>query len=165
MILISSVAHTESLNNKANNRLTGHMTTADHEYRTSILRSEAFKRSEPSAIEELMKIGFRYQFYDTGYADSLFFDFPNDFLDRSEKLGYLYKDFYAYDFSEVLTQIMAPTLLIGGEIDPLSDLALPAMDSLIPNSTIFIIPESGHFPFIEKKEACLMVIRGFMEEG
>lgn len=69
--------------------------------------------------------------------------------------------------SKRLTLIDTPTLIIGGQQDAfLSDPdALLMMSELIPECELVFLPECGYFPFQEQCDACLAVVRSFVEQG
>ena len=72
------------------------------------------------------------------------------------------------DFLPDLHRIACPTLLIGGEDDPVTtieDMASVAA-ALPPQLTRFErIPDCGHGPFFDAPERTISLIRGFMESG
>ncbi|HEX7395692.1 MAG TPA: alpha/beta hydrolase [Anaerolineaceae bacterium] len=70
------------------------------------------------------------------------------------------------DLRPFLPQIQQPTLLIWGENDqetPLTDAFL--MKELIPNSSLEIIKNAGHFCFLDNFAAFQTILLGFMREN
>ena len=68
-----------------------------------------------------------------------------------------------YDVRERLGEIRVPTLVVVGE----SDWIIPPSASRviadgIPGADLAVIPEAGHFPFIERPEAYADAVRRFL---
>lgn len=77
----------------------------------------------------------------------------------------LFKKIVKEDIRENLTKIEIPTLIIWGENDdelPLKDAY--QMRSLIKNSFLKIIKNSGHFPFIDNPKKISFVIESFVKK-
>ena len=69
------------------------------------------------------------------------------------------------DSSDILSQITAPTLVLGGEYDLLSNVAcLDAIAAKIPNATRATIPHSGHLPPLENPEAFAKAVVKWYDE-
>ncbi len=163
LILMSSNAADVSLNNQANIKLANQMSADDIEARTKIMRTEAFINQNPRAYEELMSIGFSYQFADRNLVDKLELKLPDDFGKKSQQLSFLYKDLTNYNFTESLKDLQAPTLLLYGLKDPLTPYALNSLSQIIPHNTIKAIDDAGHFPFIEKPQETISTIQSFVK--
>ncbi len=163
LILMSSNAADQTLNDQANRRLANQMSADDIEARTKIMRTEAFNNQNPRAYEELMSIGFSYQFGDRNLVEKLALHLPEDFGEKSQVLGHLYKDMTNYNFTESLKEIRCPTLLLFGLKDPLTPFALNSLSQAIPNPIIKAIDDVGHFPFIEKPGETINTIQSFVK--
>ena len=67
------------------------------------------------------------------------------------------------DFAEKITM---PTILIGAEKDPITAVShLHALDAMLPNSTLHVIPEVGHLIHYEVPRVAAQLIRDFVGEG
>ncbi len=163
LILMNSNTANSELNNQANTKLANRFSADDLEARTRVMRSEAFINQNPKAYEELMEIGFSYQFSDRNKITQLKLSLPDDFGKKSELLANLYQDIADYDFTDRLSVIRAPTLLLYGLDDPLTPYALNSIGKMIPNATIKIIEDAGHFPFIEKNRETIEAINEFLK--
>lgn len=163
LILMSSNAADQTLNDQANRRLANQMSADDIEARIKIMRTEAFKNQNPHAYEELMSIGFSYQFGDRNLVDNLALHLPVDFGKKSQHLGHLHEDLTNYNFTESLKELKAPTLLLYGLKDPLTPFALNSLSKVIPNYKIQAIDDAGHFPFIEKPIETITAIQSFVQ--
>jgi len=164
LILMNSNAADASLSNQANTKLANRISADDIEARTQIMRTEAFKSQNPKAYEELMSIGFSYQFANRNLVDQLQLDLPEDFGAKSQQLRYLSADFSNYNFTKELSNLTMPTLLLYGLKDPLTPYALNSLSQNIPNNTIKAINDAGHFPFIEKKSETIKAINEFINK-
>lgn len=68
-----------------------------------------------------------------------------------------------FDRTDVLDTINVPTLVLCGEKDIITPAALmKKMAEKIPDSTILIIPETGHAAFLEKPSEFITAITGFV---
>ena len=165
LILMNSSAPSSDLNEQANTKLANRFSADDLDARTRIMRTEAFKNQNPKAIEELMMIGFGYQFSDRNQLKNLNLDLPEDFGLKSQSLGNLYKDVGIYDYTLKIHKISAPTLLLYGLEDPLASFAINSLKENIPTALIKVIEDAGHFPFIEKKDETIRVILDFLKDS
>lgn len=163
MILINSLSGDSKINEQANTKLANRFSADDLEARSRIMQTEAFKNQNAKAYDELMMLGFEYQFSDATKINRLHLDLPDDFVRKSALLGHLYKDLYTYNFTEELKNITAPTLLLYGLDDPVTPYALNSLSSTLPNFTIKAIEDAGHFPFIEKPEQTIDHINTFLK--
>jgi len=81
------------------------------------------------------------------------------------KLKGTYSKVISEDLEPLLSRIYQETLLIWGEKDnatPVKDAKL--MDDCIPNSTLVVIPDAGHYPFIDQKDKVLETIEEFYKK-
>jgi pimeloyl-ACP methyl ester carboxylesterase len=56
------------------------------------------------------------------------------------------------DLRPLLGRIEAPTLVIGGALDPFGPPAQEEIASALPNATLVILAEADHFPFLEPEQ-------------
>lgn len=67
------------------------------------------------------------------------------------------------DFAERITM---PTILIGAEKDPITAVShLHALDAMLPNSTLHVIPQVGHLIHYEVPRVAASLIRDFVGAG
>jgi proline iminopeptidase len=60
-------------------------------------------------------------------------------------------------------KVLTPVLVTGGRKDRIiTERQLSALSALLPNSTMKIFDQSGHYPHIEEEDAFLGVVRGFI---
>jgi len=70
----------------------------------------------------------------------------------------------ACDLRPALGNVTVPTLLLAGEVDERSSLAVAeALQAAIPRSTLTVLPGLGHEMFAEDPERCCDAVRAFLE--
>jgi proline iminopeptidase len=163
LILINSVGASSKISVLTNQVLAERFTKKDSILRSEIFKSDEFKKRKPEAIESLMKIGFKHQFYDKTYIDSLNLSLNNNYIITSQLLQNLAKDLTEYDFHSDLKSIQCPTLLIYGNYDPLTELAGTRIHQSIVQSEFKKLDNCGHFPFIELEDEFKTIVVNFME--
>jgi len=163
LVLINSVGASSEISTLANQSLFERFTKEDSMHRAEIIQSDEFQKRELNAIESLMKIGFKHQFYNIAFLDSLNLSLNKDYIKTSQLLQNLAKDLTEYDFHSDLKKIQSPTLLIYGSHDPLTELAGTRIHQSIEKSEFKILDNCGHFPFIEKKDEFKSTVVIFLE--
>jgi proline iminopeptidase len=139
------------------------MSKKDSLKQQAIRNSALYEENKPEAIEQLLILSFRNQFYDSTLADRLEFYIPDDYMSRSQQFGNIMVDIAEYDLHDTLSSVEVPTLLIYGEDEPATTLSGEKLDAAIPNSKFTVIKESGHFPFIEKPDQFFSELRSFLK--
>jgi len=69
-----------------------------------------------------------------------------------------------FDLTRELGAVRAPTLIVHGENDPIPVASSQATARALPNARLVTLPNSGHVPYVEAKEALLESIRAFLTE-
>jgi len=164
LVLLNSMPASSKLWNREEQVLAQKVSKEDSTKRQEIINSELFKTNPPEAIEQLLKLSFRLQFYNTSMADSLDFYIPDDYMVRSRRFGNLMIDIANYDLHEKLSSMEVPTLLIYGETEPAVNLSGPKLNETIPRSTMVVIKDAGHFPFVERPEKVITELRSFLND-
>ena len=164
LILINSIGANNGINAQTNQILADRFTTEDSIKRVNIVQTEAFQKRDPKTIEALMKIGFKHQFNNPSFIDSLDLELNENHAKTSRLLQNLAKDLMSYDFHSDLEKIKSPTLLIYGDYDPLTETAGQRIHQSIGKSQLKIIEDCGHFPFIEKPEKFNEIVTTFMND-
>ena len=163
LILVNSISADSKVNGQVNTRVANLFSADDLEARTIVMRSEAFRTGKSEAYEELMNIGFAYQFSDRNLIRSLQLGLPDDFESKSRLLTGLYEDLTDYNFTEEIKTIACPTFLLYGIDDPGTPLNISALSAAIPNAEMKVIDYAGHFPFIEQPLVTMDAIRSFIK--
>lgn len=163
MILVNAMSPDSKFRKKQEALLASRMTEQDSIDQAQILGSEALKKHEAGAYEDLFRLLFRREFFNKELADNLILTFPDDFYARSQILQYLGRDLAEYNIYDDLEYFPFPTLIIYGDYNLLSNEVAHKIDAHIPNSELVILKNCGHFPYIEQKDAFFTVIRSFLK--
>jgi proline iminopeptidase len=115
-----------------------------------IKSQEGFKNQEVKWVDSLMKVSFKSQFVDTTKLAWLKIKLPQDYFKRSKIFEHIAPELFAFDLTTQLEKIIAPTLIIYGDQEPATKISGPVYKSGIADSQLVIIPNCGHFPFIEQ---------------
>jgi proline iminopeptidase len=67
-----------------------------------------------------------------------------------------------YDFRESLSTFESPVLILQGRQDPIGESTAYQIKQTLPNATLTFIEQSGHWPFVEQKDAFLQLVREFL---
>lgn len=165
LILLSSMPASSDLWNKEQALLAQKVTKKDRDMLQEILNSDLFKNDQSKAIEKLLKISFRSEFQDSSLVDSLNFYIPDDYMSRSQKFSSLGPEISNYDLHSKLAKLNIPTLLVYGETEAAVKLSGARLDSTFQQSTLTVIDQTGHFPFIERSDVFIKGLRKFLNEN
>jgi proline iminopeptidase len=130
--------------------------------RNRVMDSEAFAQQEISAFEELYRISFRSQFHDRSKVDGLTFYIAPDLNERSRRFGALMPQLQGYNLYESLSTITAPTLLMYGAAEPAGSMSGLKIRNAIDGAIFSIIPDAGHFSFVESPDEFNDVLSRFL---
>lgn len=144
-------------------QLSSKITPEDSTARAEIMASEEMKNRSASAIKKLMMLSFKTQFHNKNLLDSLNIYIPEDFMERSARFSYLGKDLAYFNLYDELKKVTVPTLIIYGQAEPAASLSGKKLANAITGAQLQIIPESGHFPFVEQPELYFASIKQFTE--
>jgi len=164
MILVDAIGASSAPNSEANRILADRFTPEDNDHRAAIIRSKEFEQRDPEAIEALMKIAFKHQFYNTAFLDSLRLGLDENYGETSRLLQYLGSEVITFDFQSDLKNITTPTLLIYGRYDPLTELVGDGLARNMNNAEYVVINQCGHFPFIEQQDKFMQIVTKFLGE-
>lgn len=163
MILVSSLSASSAGREEQMSIFNNRFTREDSLERAAILGSEDFSNNRPEAFQRLFRVLFRKEFYNRKLADSLTLTFQDSFKEGSTMLQYLGADMAQYDYFESLSKVSLPVLIIYGDHDPLSGIAGTPLKASMPDARLEIIPQCGHFPFVEKPEEFFPLVRIFLD--
>lgn len=165
LILVNSVGLNSLTNNEASYMSASRFTIEDKLERNAIVESEDFKNFKPETLVRYIKMGFKYQFYEKHFLDSLKITFKGNFAENNKLLQNLGNDLTVYNFEDDLKLITAPTFLIYGDYDPLSFDVAKKLNEDIQQSEYILFRNCGHFPFIEAEFEFLNAIDKIMKRG
>lgn len=130
--------------------------------RDSLRALPGFAAREESVMRQMMQVSFRNQMMDPRAVANLDFSFPSDYDLRAGQFGRLMPELLNYDLRDTLASAYAPTLVMYGDMEPSATLSAPEYESALPDARVVIIPETGHFPFVERPEAFMREVRAFL---
>ncbi|WP_281690582.1 alpha/beta fold hydrolase [Pseudonocardia thermophila] len=148
---------------------------------TDVVAENAAKRGTPEQVEAVQVRLSRRQADDAEWADlwrtllPLYFHAPTPelvarahdgthFSAQAFNTAHL-RALQAYDVSGRLAEITGETLVVSGDDDwilPLEICSLPLATG-IPRASLAVLPECGHFPFLERPEPFLAVVRDWLD--
>lgn len=163
LILLNSMPASSELWQEESRQVASRTSKQDSLRRREILSSDLFETEPSKAVEQLLILSFRNQFADPSLADSLNFYIPANYMTRSRLFGNLMVDLVDYDIRADLDPVTVPALLIYGDKEPAATLSGPDLRSVLSNSRLIIIQNSGHFPFIEQPDTLFSVLQSFLE--
>ncbi|MBK8517336.1 MAG: hypothetical protein IPL55_13945 [Saprospiraceae bacterium] len=99
---MNSVGASSEIATLSNIEIAKRFTKEDSIQRSQILNSEEFQKRSSKAIESLMKIGFKHQFYNKSYLDSLNLSLDENYMTNSQLLQNLAKDLKTLIFTLTL---------------------------------------------------------------
>ena len=155
LILSNSMAASTAFRQQETEILNSRRTRYDSLEQAAILASEEFQRHENVAFEALFRLMFKQEFFDTLLLDQLNLTFPSTFYENSKAFMQMGEELNKYDLHPQLAGLETPTLIIYGDWEPLTLGAGPALKKALRFSKYRIIPDCGHFPFIEKPNSWL----------
>src|ERR1041385_5268994 len=162
LILCDAMPPTQRLWQQEESEIAKRATAYDSTVRDAIMNLDAFKnRSDVTLVDSLMKVSFKNQFVDTTKLSKLKVKLPKDYFQRSKIFSYIGREFYAFDITEQLKRIIAPTLIIYGDQEPALKISAPVYKENIADSKITVIKQSGHFPFIEHPDESVRIVKNF----
>ena len=132
--------------------------------RQEILSSGELQSNPSSAIKKLLKLSFENQFFDIKNLDSLNLEVPEDYMARSAKFGYLAPDLSQFNYYPALSELNLPTLIIYGDQEPAATTSGLHMAETLKRSSLEILKDCGHFPFIEQPNHFFPLLREFMND-
>jgi pimeloyl-ACP methyl ester carboxylesterase len=69
-----------------------------------------------------------------------------------------------YDWRPGLKDVKAPTLVIHGEVDPIPVVSAVEWASALPNALLLVLPNVGHFPYLEAPDAFFGAVEQFLRD-
>ena len=121
---------------------------------------EALKTSDPDVHAEHARAAYPAWFADPDFAR---FFAPPRATSRAGAavLGKLRKD--GYDWTEQLSALRVPTLVLHAERDPFPEWASRELAAVLPESRFAMVPGSGHMPFWEAPRRFFALVESFLD--
>lgn len=130
----------------------------------ALTASDAFRQGDAQAFKQFMRLWMGAYFHDRALAGRLGFDyFDQDRVKKFFESGTAMQPYLtAFDLYPRLREITCPVLIIHGESDPVPAEAVTRMREALPNATLDMVKECGHFVHLEKPESYFPRILAFM---
>ena len=163
LVLVSPMAPSAGLWQKEAGALQATITPADTAGMGGVRASAAFIQGDPAAIERMLQLSFRSQLHDPALAERLRFHIAEDYRERGRQLGRLMGELASYDLLEELAGLRVPTLVLYGASEVGAALGGDVLRATIPGATVQVVPDAGHFAFVERPAAFLLLAESFLE--
>ena len=164
LIVVNPMSPSSELREEENKILSSRRTSFDSTQMAEITTSNAFQNGRKEAMENLIHLGFKREFYDTTKLEMLKISISDDYQRNNQILNRLSGELEDYNHFRKLRSIYNPTLIIYGAHDPLSELAGIRIQQTIGNANYIRLRECGHFPFIEKRDDFYEMVHRFLTE-
>ncbi len=161
LILLDSMSASSALWKKEERTLAGQTSPEIMKESLKIKESDAFKERHPDAIRKLLMLSFRAQFKDPSKIERLGLFVPDDYFDRARQFAAMGADLREFDLHPQLGAVKVPTLVLYGDAEPGAEIGGRALHAAIKDSTLSLIEDAGHFPFIEQPESFMKAVRAF----
>lgn len=162
LILLDSMAASSELWQAEEASLRDGISAEEQSELRAFQQTDAFQERQPAAIATMLRMSFRSQFADPAQSDRLELYVPDDYVARSTQFGAMRVDLESFDLHADLAGVTAPTLVTYGSEEPGAALGGAAIVAALPHATLSVIPNAGHFPFIENAQAFLDVVGDFL---
>lgn len=147
-------------------RLMARFTPEKWDYLQALYESNAYLAGDPDSHNEAMRISEGLTFYNEAARDVYLETAVFDEIKAKNAVaisGPATKMKLNITVQDQLANIACPTLILQGREDFIPPEAAELTHQLIKYSHLFFIPESGHYPFIEAKEAFFNRLYAFIE--
>ena len=139
-------------------------TTADSLTMAQIKSSDEYKNRVPEVRARYSKTFFRSYFHNQDLADSIKMWIPDSAQKKVEgRYGRIYRYFDDYDIHDDLKRIKCPTLIVHGDADVIPVYVAERLNEIIEKSKLVILPNVGHFLWIEAPDEIYRVIDEFFQ--
>jgi proline iminopeptidase len=138
-------------------------TPQDSAQMQELMRSEAMRLRDTSAVNAMLRLAFQSLFVDRALARALHLSLdPRTVANMAPVAMNLIGSMGPYDFWPVAARIRVPTLILQGVEDAMPLEMLRELQGAIPGSELVLVERAGHFPYIEQPDATFTAIRRFL---
>ena len=136
-----------------------------HERLDAIVTSAGFASGEPDAVAEFYRIDYASCFRSPELARRLNLAWTREDILRGRAIerrlmqGLIWSD--GYTLIPALAQIAAPTLVVHGARDFVPAECSARIAGAIPGASLVVLPDSGHFSYIDAPEALRQALDAF----
>ncbi len=139
-------------------------TTADSLTMAQIESSDEYKNRVPEVMVRYTKTFFRSYFYNQNLADSIEIWIPDSAQMKIKgRYANLSRYFNDYNIHDDLKRIKCPTLIVHGDADVIPVYVAERLNKSIEKSKLIILPNVGHFLWIEAPDEIYRVIDEFFQ--
>lgn len=139
-------------------------TTADSLTMAQIESSDEYKNRVPEVMVRYTKTFFRSYFYNQNLADSIEIWIPDSAQMKIKgRYANLSRYFNDYNIHDDLKRIKCPTLIVHGNADVIPVYVAERLNKSIEKSKLIILPNVGHFLWIEAPNEIYRVIDEFFQ--
>ncbi len=163
LVLVSPMAPTAELWRAEEAALQRSLEPTDTAGLGELRASPAVAARHPAAIERLLQLSFRAQLHDPALADRLRFEIPEDYAARGRQFARVTPELSNYDLLGSLRALRVPTLLVYGGSEAGASIGAEALRAAVPNLVVEVIPNAGHFAFLEQPEIFRRILERFLE--
>ena len=162
MILVNTIGASREFTAAAMANLNGRTSAEHYHISDSLTNTPGFLAGDSLALLQAFKFSFGITFYDPSDLDKLNLSLSSNRMERQAKLQFLFPDLLNYDLHEGLTWVTCPTLLIHGDYDANPLDAVKKIDEYLPRSELVVIPNCGHWAFIEAPDIFEETVENFL---
>ncbi|MEM7415586.1 MAG: alpha/beta hydrolase [Gemmatimonadota bacterium] len=161
LILMNPVEPGTRFQQQTNERLQARMVPEDQEALDQLRSSEAFEARDPGTLSEIYRVAFRPILRDRTRIDELTVDLAASTAQNGQDVARLLgQSLGMVDWWDQLGALETPTLVLHGRYDAPPVEMGQALAEALPAGT-FEVLDTGHFPFMEDRDAFLAAVSGF----
>jgi proline iminopeptidase len=138
--------------------------SADEQHELKTTCSSPSEELSREAIDRCMQLDAQLRFYNPAKAP-VDLTIDENTMKNADTVEALMRNSFnkiQHDIDTQLPNIHVPTLIIHGDFDPIPLKSSEYLHEQILESQIVVIPEAGHFPFIEQPEQFVAALRSFL---
>lgn len=130
-----------------------------------IQSSPAFRRREIPALQQYYRISIKPLFHRPEMIKDLDLSLTaNTAANQARVAHLLLRDLGRFDLHDRLSRIHCPTLLIHGDKDIFAPQVALRVRRAIPDCRMVLLPDAGHFLFIESRRPTFQLLRSFLAD-
>jgi len=122
---------------------------------------EGFTARDPATVSQYYRVMFRQTLRDRARIDELALDLAESTAKNGPEVARLIgTSIGELDWWDRLSTIQTPTLVLHGRYDAIPSAMSQALAAAFPNGRVVVL-ESGHFPYLEARDALLSAVSSF----
>jgi len=162
-IMISPAPGNDTLDKEARSVMQSRLTEVDIAALQEIMSSSPFENKDIKGLNKLLKINESKRYFNENFLNESNQKFSlQDIINLQLVSSELYDELDDYNYYPLLKDINVKTIVIHGDYDPIPISSSQLYVDNINKSSLHIIKDSGHFPFIEKNKKVIDIISKFL---